>query len=307
MERRNSTVVTEFLLLGLSNVPEHQMVLFGVFLTMYIFNVLGNSIIITIIRVEPQLHTPMYFFLSNLSFVDICLTSITVPKMLANIILGSKSISLVSCFVQIFLFHSVGNMDSFLLAVMAYDRYIAICDPLHYATVVNKRRCIQLVAISWLVVSLHAVLFAVMTSTLSYCGPNTIHHFFCDLPPLMKLSCSDISTNELIVFIEGSLIVMGPCLFILFSYAAILMALLKMHSVEGRYKAFSTCASHLTVVVMFYGTVIFMYFRPLSSYSFDYDRVVSVMYSAVTPMLNPFIYSLRNKEVKGALYRAIRR
>nr|XP_033808944.1 olfactory receptor 1361-like [Geotrypetes seraphini] len=307
MDRRNSTEVTEFLLFGLSNVPEHQMLLFGVFLTMYVLNILGNSVIITVIRVEPQLHTPMYFFLSNLSFVDICLTSITVPKMLANILFGSKSISLVSCFVQMFLFHSVGNMDSFLLAIMAYDRYVAICDPLHYTTLVNRKRCIQLVVTSWLVVSLHAVLFAVMTSTLSYCGPNIIHHFFCDLPPLMKLSCSDTSTNELIIFIEGSLIVMGPCLFILASYTAIVMALLKMRSVESRYKAFSTCASHLIVVTMFYGTVIFMYFRPSSIYSLDNDQMVSVMYSTVTPMLNPFIYSLRNKEVKGALFRAIRK
>ncbi|XP_029470883.1 olfactory receptor 1C1-like [Rhinatrema bivittatum] len=283
------------------------MVIFGVFLTMYIFSVFGNSIIITIIRVEPQLHTPMYFFLSNLSFVDICLTSITVPKMLANIILGSKSISFVSCFVQIFLFHSVGNMDSFLLAIMAYDRYIAICDPLHYGEVVNRRRCIQLLSISWLVVSLHAVLFAVMTSTLSYCGPNTINHFFCDIPALMKLSCSDISTIDLTGYIEGSLIVMGPCIFILFSYVAILMTLLKMRSVECWRKALSTCSSHLIVVAMCYGTVIFMYFQPLSSYSLNYDQVVSVMYSIVIPMLNPFIYSLRNKEVKRALYRAIKR
>ncbi|XP_044124849.1 olfactory receptor 1C1-like [Bufo gargarizans] len=255
---------------------------------------------------QTQLHTPMYFLLGNLSFVDICLTSITVPRALSSLLFQDLSISFNGCFAQLFLFHMVGNMDSFLLAVMALDRYAAVCQPLHYTTIMSKRTCITLLTFSWIIVSLHSTLFTVMTATLPYCG-WFIHHYFCDVPAMFLLSCTDTSAREMIVFTEGSLIVMGPMLFILGSYVLIIRAVLKLRTSKGRRRTFSTCSSHLTVVIFFYTSIIFMYFRPSSLYSAAYDRVISVVYSIIAPMLNPFIYTLRNKEVKNAVKKLIQR
>ncbi|XP_063794705.1 olfactory receptor 1L4-like [Pseudophryne corroboree] len=299
MDVKNQTFIA-FTLLGLSEKPHLRLPLFSFFVGAYILCIVGNLVIITLISTQPQFHTPMYLLLGNLSVVDVCLTSITVPKALYNLFSGNMSISFHGCFLQLFLFHAVGNMDSFLLAVMALDRYAAICQPLHYATIMSKRTCVWLVTSSWVIVSLHSTLFTAMTSTIQYCG-WVIHHYFCDVPALLLLSCTDTSVRQHVVFIEGSLIVMGPMLFILGSYILIIRAVLKLRTSKGRRQTFSTCSSHLTVVILFYSSIIFMYFRPSSLYSLSYDRVISVVYSVITPMLNPFIYSLRNKEVKCAV------
>ncbi|KAM4642036.1 olfactory receptor 1L4-like [Discoglossus pictus] len=293
-----------FTLLGLSEKPYLQVPLFSFFLVAYGICILGNSLISTLILTQPQLHTPMYFLLGNLSLVDVCLTSITVPRALCGLISGNNSVSFFGCFLQLFIFHAVGNMDSFLLSIMALDRYAAICQPLHYTTIMSRRTCMWLISCSWVIVCLHSTLFTVMTSSLPYCN-SVVHHFFCDVPAMLILSCTDTHVQQMVVFIEGSLIVMGPMLFILGSYTLIIRAVLKLNTSGGRRRTFSTCSSHLTVVIIFYSSVIFMYFRPSSLYSPVYDRVVSVAYSVLTPMLNPFIYSLRNKEVKAAVKRVM--
>ncbi|XP_069490074.1 olfactory receptor 5AP2-like isoform X1 [Ambystoma mexicanum] len=278
MTKLNGTKVTEFVLLGLSDRPELQILLFVVFLIMYLTTLLGNGVIIRAISMTPQLHTPMYFFLGNLSCVDMsyiqpwCLTSVTIPKLLANILSKKKTISVPGCIAQLSFFISLAGMECALLTVMAYDRYVAICSPLHYGMIMNRRMCLTLVAISWLIVAVHSVLHSVLTSTLSFCGSNQIHHFFCDMTPLLKLACSDTSVNELVIFIEGPFSVVVPFGIVLVSYVRIITVILKIHSAEGRRNAFSTCSSHLLVVVLYFGTIIFMYFRATSSYSLDYDR-----------------------------------
>ncbi|KAM8952787.1 olfactory receptor 1L4-like [Pelodytes ibericus] len=303
MEFKNQTPGS-FTLLGLSEKPYLRLPLFSFFLGAYTLCIVGNSLISILILSQAQLHTPMYFLLGNLSLVDICLTSLTIPRALLGFLYGSNSISFVGCFLQLFLFHMVGNMDSFLLAAMALDRYAAVCQPLRYSTIMSKKMCFCLVTTSWVIVSLHSVLFTVMTSSLPYCG-HLIHHFFCDVPAMLALSCEDTYTQQMVVFIEGSLIVMGPMLFILGSYVLIIRAVMRLKTSKGRRRTFSTCSSHLTVVILFYSSVIFMYFRPSTLYSPTYDRVVSVVYSVITPMLNPFIYTLRNKEVKAAVRRLV--
>ncbi|XP_029471672.1 olfactory receptor 1-like [Rhinatrema bivittatum] len=267
---------------------------------------LGNATIMALIIMDSQLHTPMYFFLNNLSLVDICFTSVTVPKMLQNMMSKSKSISFHGCIVQLYSLFCTGSMECFLLAVMAYDRYVAICKPLHYTLLMNKTSCLLLVAGCWVFTLLHSLLHIIMVMRLSFCGPNTIHHFFCDLPPLLKLSCSDTSINEILIFTEGSLVTMSPFVFIVASYVRIISTILQIHSSEGRYKAFSTCSSHLTVVALFFGTIFFTYFRPTSVNALEKESVVTVMYTVLTPLFNPFIYSLRNNEMKGALKRTFR-
>ncbi|XP_078518732.1 olfactory receptor 1f45-like [Lissotriton helveticus] len=297
----NKTSVANFILLGLSSNPKHDSLLFVLFFIMYFTTLIGNVAIILVIIISRQLHTPMYFFLCNLSMVDLCLTTATVPKLLFNLLSGQKTISLYGCFIQMYFFFCAGVMDGILLAMMAFDRYLAICDPMHYTTIMSWRVCVVLVAGSWVIVCLHSVMHTVMITRLSFCSSNVIHHFFCDVPPLLKLSCSTTFANEMIIFTEGSFFIMGPMIFILISYIRIISTVLKIQSTNGKDKAFSTCTSHLTVVTLFYGAILFMYFRPSSSYSLEYDKAISVIYTVVTPMLNPFIYSLRNKEVKGAL------
>ncbi|XP_029471416.1 olfactory receptor 1019-like [Rhinatrema bivittatum] len=305
MEQRNQTAVTEFVLLGLTDREELRGLLIVVFLAMYLMNLLGNGTMILVITGNSQLHAPMYFFLCNLSFVDMCLTSVTVPKMLTNLICDKKTISFSQCITQQYFFLLFAATECVLLSVMAYDRFVAICNPLHYITIMNKRVWLSLSAISFIIGFLHALLHTLLVYLLSFCSSNKVQNFFCDTTTLLQLSCTDTSINQLMIFTESSLVVMLPFLIILTSYIRIINTILKIQSTGGRHKTFSTCSSHLTVVILFYGTVIFMYFRPTSSYSLEKDKMTSVVYNVVSPMLNPFIYSLRNKDVKMALKKAL--
>ncbi|XP_055395175.1 olfactory receptor 1L6-like [Bubalus kerabau] len=305
--RGNQSHITEFLLLGLTSDPKQQVWLFASFLAMYLVNVGGNSVIIAAIRGDAHLHTTMYFFLSNLSLVDICFTTVIVPQILVNMLTQRKAILFAQCPAQMYFFVAFGTTDSFLLAAMALDRYVAICHPLHYTTTMNPRCCFQLVTASWLVSHLHSLTHTILMAHLSFCGPNVIHHFFCDVQPLLTLSCSDTSLNELLAFTEGSFVIMSPFIFITVSYVYITRAVLRVPSGRGRYKVFSTCGSHLMVVTLFYGTVISVYIRPSSTYSVMKDRVITVIYTVVIPMLNPFIYSLRNKDMKQAMKKLMRK
>ncbi|XP_008695009.1 olfactory receptor 1F1-like [Ursus maritimus] len=301
MRGANESRVSEFLLLGLSKEPQQQHLLSVLFLTMYLATVLGNLLILLAIGVDSRLHVPMYFFLGNLSFTDICFSSTTVPKMLANHILGTQTISFSGCLTQMYFLFELADMDNFLLAVMAYDRFVAICHPLRYSTKMTQQLCALLVAGSWAIASLHALLHTLLMAQLSFCADSAIPHYFCDVTPLLKLSCSDTHLNEMMILTEGSLIMIAPFICILASYVLITCAVLRVPSTKGRWKAFSTCGSHLAVVSLFYGTIIAVYFNPLSSHSSEKDTAATVMYTVVTPMLNPFIYSLRNRDLKGAL------
>ncbi|XP_076433623.1 olfactory receptor 1f45-like [Peromyscus maniculatus bairdii] len=303
MRGSNQSSVSEFLLLGLSRQPQQQQqLLFLLFLIMYLATVLGNLLIILAIGTDSRLHTPMYFFLSNLSFVDVCFSSTIVPKVLAIHILGSQAISFSGCLTQLYFLCVFAVMDNFLLAVMAYDRYVAICHPLHYTTNMTHQLCVLMVVGSWVVSSMNALLHTLLMARLSFCADNIIPHFFCDPPLLLKLSCSDTHLNELMILFVGGLLLISPFVCILVSYVLITCAILRVSSTRGRWKAFSTCSSHLAVVGLFYGTIISLYFNPSSSsHSAGSDMAAAMMYTVVTPMLNPFIYSLRNKDMKGAL------
>ncbi|XP_044120325.1 olfactory receptor 1N2-like [Neovison vison] len=301
MDRINQSSVTEFLLLGLSESPEQQPLLFAIFVGMYLVTVMGNLLIILAIGFDPHLHTPMYFFLANLSFADACFSSTTVPKMLVNIQRQSQTIPYGGCLAQMHFFMTFGALDDFLLGVMAYDRYVAICRPLHYSMLMRPLVCMLLLVACWLLTNLAALLHTLLMARLSFCAGNSIHHFFCDVVPLLQLSCSDTSTNQVALFTVGSMILTGPLSLIILSYAHIISTILRVPSASGRQKAFSTCGSHLTVVFLFYGTAIGVYLFPPSSHSGGKDRVAAVFYTVVTPMLNPFIYSLRNSDMKAAL------
>ncbi|XP_030047868.1 olfactory receptor 1052-like [Microcaecilia unicolor] len=305
MEGYNGTLVTEFLLLSLSDFQELQVFLFVVFLIIYTTNILGNIAIIVITRLDSHLHTPMYFFLGILSFLDIFYSSVTVPKMFINFLAVEKGISYRGCITQLFFFHFLGSTEACLLSVMGYDRYIAIYNPLRYPVIMNQRLCVLLASAMFLIGFLHSLLHAITMSRVTFCGPNQINHFFCDIAPMLKLSCSATYVNELLLFCVTGSIVLGCFILTLISYFLILSAIVKMHSAEGRRKAFSTCASHLTVVSLHYGCAGIMYLRPKSQYTLQQDRVIAVLYTAVTPMLNPLIYTLRNKQVKNALRQAI--
>ncbi|XP_049620785.1 olfactory receptor 1361-like [Suncus etruscus] len=306
MSGSNQSSVSEFLLLGFSQQPPQQQLLFMLlFLSMYVATVLGNLLIILAISVDSRLHTPMYFFLSNLSFVDICFSSSSVPKVLSNHVLGTQAISFSGCFVQLYFLIVLADMDNFLLAVMAYDRFVAVCHPLHYATKMTPRLCAGLVAGSWLVAHFNALLHTLLAARLSFCADNIIPHFFCDVPLLLRLSCSSTQLNEMMILVEAGLLMLIPFVCILVSYLLITGAVLRVPSAKGKWKAFSTCGSHLAVVSLFYGTIIFLYFNPFSSHSAHSDIVAAMMYMVVTPMLNPFIYSLRNKDIKGGLKKLV--
>ncbi|XP_006874049.1 PREDICTED: olfactory receptor 1F1-like [Chrysochloris asiatica] len=305
MSGANQSCVSEFLLLGLARQPQQRQLLFVFFLSMSLATVLGNLLIILAISTDSHLHTPMYFFLSNLSFVDVCFSSTTVPKMLINHILESQSISFSGCLIQMYFFSVFGNMDNFLLAVMAYDRFVAVCHPLHYTTKMTPQLCALLVSGPWTITNLNALLHTILMSRLSFCADNTIPNFFCDVPPLLKLSCSDTYLNEMMILTEGALTVIIPFVCILVSYICITCAVLRVPSTKGKWKAFSTCGSHLAVVSLFYGTIIAVYLNPSSSHSAEKDTAATVLYTVVTPMLNPFIYSLRNKDLKEALRKVI--
>ncbi|XP_001367840.5 olfactory receptor 13H1-like [Monodelphis domestica] len=299
MDRRNNTAVTYFILVGLSEYPRAQMLLFCLLLASYLVILLGNSLILVLVQFDSRLHTPMYFFLSNLSFLDICFTSSSIPQMIINCLVRMPVISAGQCMAQMCTLLYLGVVECLLLAVMAYDRCIAISDPLRYPVRMSNQFCVQLAGLSWVSAFLFSIVPTVATP-LELCS-HVINHFFCEVLAIMKLACSDLQLNELLMMATSSLTLLAPFVFILASYGRILGAVLKMRSTEGRKKAFSTCSSHLTVVVLFYGTAIAMYMMPQDKTSREQDKLASLLYGVVTPMLNPLIYSLRNKDVKEAL------
>uniref|UniRef100_A0A8C3YLA9 Olfactory receptor n=1 Tax=Catagonus wagneri TaxID=51154 RepID=A0A8C3YLA9_9CETA len=301
MRKENQSHVSEFLLLGLPIWPEQQGMFFALFLGMYLTTVLGNLLIILLIRLDPRLHTPMYFFLSHLALTDICFSSVTVPKMLMNMQTQDQSIPYAGCVTQMYFFIFFGCIDNLLLAVMAYDRYVAICLPLRYTIIMRKNLCLCLLAGSWLLSCASVLTHTLLLAQLSFCADNIIPHFFCDLAALLKLSCSDTSLNELVIYTVGTVVVIFPLIGILVSYGQISVSILRVPSTKGICKALSTCGSHLSVVFLFYGTIMALYFSSSSGQTHDKDIIASVMYTVVTPMLNPFIYSLRNSDMRLAL------
>uniref|UniRef100_A0A8D2JP80 Olfactory receptor n=1 Tax=Sciurus vulgaris TaxID=55149 RepID=A0A8D2JP80_SCIVU len=307
MRRENQSSVSEFLLLGLPIQPEEQGMYYALFLAMYLTTLLGNLLIILLIRLDSRLHTPMYFFLSHLALTDICFSSVTAPKMLMNMLMQTQSISYAGCICQEFFFLLFASVDSFLLTSMAYDRYVAICHPLHYTRMMRQSLCFLLVFVSWVLCSAVALLHTLLLVRLSFLRNNTIRHFFCDLSALLKLSSSDTTINQLAILIVGSVVITLPFICILVSYGHIGATILRRPSIKGICKALSTCGSHLSVVSLYYGGIIALYFVPSSNSTNDKDVIVSVLYTVVTPMLNPFIYSLRNRDMKGALRNILRR
>ncbi|XP_004613573.2 olfactory receptor 1J1-like [Sorex araneus] len=301
MRPENQSSVSEFLLLGIPIQPEQQSIFFALFLGMYLTTVLGNLLIILLIRLDSRLHTPMYFFLSHLALTDIAFSSVSVPKLLMTMLTKCKSISYEGCVSQTYFFILFADLDSFLITSMAYDRYVAICHPLHYTTIMSQTICILLVAGSWVIASACSLLHTLLLARLSFCADNIIPHFFCDLAALLKLSCSDTSINQLAIFTAGLAAIMVPFLCILVSYGRIGATILRVPSTKGICKALSTCGSHLSVVALYYGAIIGLYFLPSSNNTNEKNIVSALMYTVVTPMLNPFIYSLRNKDMKGAL------
>ncbi|XP_061447931.1 olfactory receptor 5V1-like [Rhineura floridana] len=297
----NETVILEFMLLGFVNITQGKSFLVILFFTIYIVCFLGNSLIITMAVFNRTFHTPMYFFLGNLSFLDICYISVTVPKMIADLCAESPHISFMGCAAQMYFLVALVGTEGFLLASMALDRYFAICCPLGYTKLMSKNSCLQLAMISWVCGFLNSSLHTTLTFHLSFCQSNGISHFFCDTPPLLSISCSDTSANEAALLTVGVFVGLSPFFFTLVSYIFILHAILNNHRKGQRHKVISTCASHLTVVILFYGSSIFTYVCPTSSYSLEQDQLVGVLYSILTPTLNPIIYSLRNKEMKLAM------
>ncbi|NXO49564.1 O1020 protein, partial [Aramus guarauna] len=307
MAWENWATVTEFVFKGFTDRLDLQVKLFVVFLLIYAITVVGNLGIIAVVWLDSQLQNPMYFFLSNLSFLDLCYSSVVTPKMLLNLSSERKTISFAGCFVQLYFYTAFVIVECYLLAVMAYDRYVAICNPLHYPVVMSQKLCVSLLAGSYAIGFFNSVVLTGFALRVSFCGPNVIDHFFCDGPPLSKLACSDTRLNEVLLLALGGFDMVATISVILISYSCILFTILGIDSVLGKRKAFGTCASHLVVVTIFYGTLLFMYLRPISSYSLGRDKIISVFYAVVTPMLNPFIYSLRNQEVKTTLKRAVGR
>ncbi|XP_032656185.1 olfactory receptor 6N1-like [Chelonoidis abingdonii] len=302
---RNQTVVTEFIFLGFGDLPDLQILLFLMFLMIYIATVSGNIIIIALVVADQHLHTPMYFFLGNLSCLETCYTSTILPQMLANLLIGEKTISFSGCFTQLYFFCALAATECYLLAAMSYDRYLAICKPLHYSAIMNSRFCLQLAAGSWLNGCLATVIFVLFMSHLIFCGPNEIDHFFCDLIPLIKLSCSDTYLIVLLDFVLAYVFTLPPFLLTLTSYMCILTTILRIPSTTGRQKAFSTCSSHLIVVTIYYGTLMVVYMLPKRDTLSFLNKVLSLCYTVLTPLVNPLIYSLRNREVKEALSKAV--
>ncbi|XP_011727212.2 olfactory receptor 1A1 [Macaca nemestrina] len=299
MRENNQSSTLEFILLGVTGQQEQEDFFYILFLFIYPITLIGNLLIILAICSDVCLHNPMYFFLSNLSLVDIFFSSVTIPKMLANHLLGSKSISFEGCLTQMYFMIALGNTDSYILAAMAYDRAVAISRPLHYTAIMSPRSCVLLVVGSWVIGNANGLPHTLLTASLSFCGNQEVANFYCDITPLLKLSCSDIGFNVKMMYV-GVGVFSVPLLCIIVSYVRVFSTVFQVPSTKGVLKAFSTCGSHLTVVSLYYGTVMGMYFRPLTNYSLK-DAVITVMYMAVTPMLNPFIYSLRNRDMKAAL------
>ncbi|XP_032758119.1 olfactory receptor 142-like [Rattus rattus] len=294
----NENNVTELIFTGLFQDPEVQKVCFGLFLPVYVATLLGNGLIIVAVSASKTLHSPMYFFLSSLSLVEICYSSTIAPKFITDLLAKIKTISLKGCLTQIFFFHFFGVVEVILLVVMAYDRYVAICKPLHYMYIMSRLVCQRLVAGSWLGGLIHSIIQILITIPLPFCGPNVIDHYFCDLQPLFKLACTDTFLEGVIVMANSGLISIISLLILVSSYAIILVSL-RNHSAEGRRKALATCASHITVVFLYFGPGAFIYMRPSST--FTEDKLVSVFYTVITPMLNPIVYTLRNTEMKTAI------
>ncbi|XP_007083351.2 olfactory receptor 10A3-like [Panthera tigris] len=307
MKRQNQSSVVEFILLGFSNFPELQEQLFGVFLVFYLGTLMGNAIIIVIISLEQSLHVPMYLFLQNLSVVDVSFSAVIMPEMLVVLSTEKTSISFVSCFAQMYFILFFGGTECFLLGAMAYDRFAAICHPLSYPMIMNKRVFMKLVMFSWVSGIMVATVQTTWVFSFPFCGPNEINHISCETPAVLELACADTFLFEIYAFTGTILIVMVPFVLILLSYIRILFAILKMPSATGRQKAFSTCASHLTSVTLFYGTANMTYIQPKSGYSPEAKKVMSLAYSLLTPLLNPLIYSLRNSEMKRALMKLWRK
>ncbi|XP_052017476.1 olfactory receptor 8S1-like [Apodemus sylvaticus] len=301
----NHSVITEFVLTGLSDDPLIQALLFALFLGLYILTVMGNLLLLLLITADSHLHTPMYFFLSNLSFVDLCFSSVTVPKLLKDLLSAKKTISVEGCLAQVFFVFFSSGTEACLLSVMAYDRYAAICHPLLYGQVMRNELCVRLVLISWGVASLNATIIVLLAVNLDFCEAQTIHHYTCELPALFPLSCSDISITVDVLLCSSLLHGLGTFIPIFFSYARIVSTILSISSTTGRSKAFSTCSSHLAAVTLFFGSGFLCYLMPPSGSSLD--LLLSLQYSAVTPVLNPLIYSLKNQEVKAAVKRTLRK
>nr|XP_005902272.1 PREDICTED: olfactory receptor 12 [Bos mutus] len=293
----------EFVLDGFEGGPQTQALLFALFLALYVVAVLGNITMMVVITLDARLHSPMYFFLKNLSFVDLCYSSVIAPKALVNFLSSSKVITFEGCIIQFFFFALLGTTEALLLAVMAYDRFVAVCSPLHCPITMCPSVCARLVLVSYCGGCLNSILQASFTFTLPFCSSNHIDHFFCDVPPLLKLACADTTINELVMFGLCGLIIVGTTLVVLVSYGYITVTILRMHSRGGRHKLFSTCGSHMTAVFLFYETLFVMYAQPGAVESMEQGKVVSAIYTLVIPMLNPLIYSLRNKDVKDALWR----
>uniref|UniRef100_A0A8D1Q616 Olfactory receptor n=1 Tax=Sus scrofa TaxID=9823 RepID=A0A8D1Q616_PIG len=296
----NHTGVKEFLLVGLTENPNLQIPLFLLFTLIYFITLVGNGGMIMLIWLNAQLHTPMYFFLSNLSFCDICYSTVFAPKMLVHFLSKHKSSTFSGCVLQSFFFAVYVTTEGILLSVMAYDRYVAIASPLLYTVIMTQKVCIRMVLVSYLGGLINSLTHTIGLLKLDFCGPNTVNHYFCDIPPLLRLSCSDAQNNELLLLIFSGVIAMFTLMTIMVSYICIITAVQRIRSAEGRRKAFSTCASHLTAVTLFYGSVTFSYIQPSSQYSLEQEKVSAVFYTLVIPMLNPLIYSLRNKDVKEA-------
>ncbi|XP_006168782.2 olfactory receptor 10AG1-like [Tupaia chinensis] len=291
----------DFILLGCSDTPNLQWTLFVIFLLIYLTILVCNSIIILITKIDPSLHTPMYFFLGNFSFLEICYVTVTIPRMLVDLMTKKRRISLLACATQMCFILMLGGTECLLLTVMAYDRYVAICNPLHYSLVMNHKVCIQLVAASWISTIPVVIGQTWQIFSLSFCASHTINHFFCDVPPILKLACGDTFVNEVAVYVATVVFIMVPFLLIVVSYGKIICNILKLSSARGRSKAFSTCSSHLTVVVLFYGTATISYLQPKPNQSEGMEKLISLFYTVFIPTLNPIIYTLRNKDIMTAL------
>ncbi|XP_019285058.2 olfactory receptor 1D2-like [Panthera pardus] len=304
MDGGNQTRISDFLLLGISESPEQQQVLFWMFLSMYLVTVVGNVLIILAISFDPRLHTPMYFFLANLSFTDLFFVTNTIPKMLVNLQSQNKAISYAGCMTQLYFLVSLVTLDNLILATMAYDRYVAICRPLHYVTAMSPGLCILLLTLCWSLSLLYGLTLTLFMTKVTFCGSQKIHYIFCEMYVLLRLACSNTQIIHIVLITTGIFIFLTPFGFMMISYIRIVRTILQIPSASSKYKAFSTCASHLAVVSLFYGTLCMVYLQPLQSYSMK-DSVATVMYAVVTPMMNPFIYSLRNKDMHGALGRLL--
>ncbi|XP_004629158.1 olfactory receptor-like protein OLF3 [Octodon degus] len=307
MRRDNVTWVSEFVLMGLSDDRQTQAGLFVLFGATYLLTLLGNGIILLLIARDTRLHLPMYFFLCHLAIVDICYTSSGVPQMLVHFLLEKKTISFARCGAQLFFSLALGGTEFVLLAAMAYDRYVAVCQPLHYMVVMRPRLCVALASVPWFVGLANSFVETAVTMRLPTCGHNVLNHVACETMALVRLACVDVSLNQVVIVASSVVVLLLPCCLVTLSYVHIVASIMKIRSTQGRCKAFETCASHLTVVSMSYGMALFIYLQPRSRASAEQDKVVVLFYAVLTPMLNPLIYSLRNKDVKAAVRRVLMR